>query len=126
MKKIIATQKAPKAVGPYSQAIKAGDFIFCSGQIGISPASNELVEGIENQTKQVMKNLQAVLEESKATFENVVQVQIFLKDMNDYAKVNEIYGSYFQKDPPARAAVQVASLPKDALVEIMCIAYKGK
>lgn len=124
MKKVIYTTKALKVVGPYSQAIAVDGLVFCSGQIGIDPNMNELVEGIENQTEQVLKNLQAVLEASNASFTDVVQVQIFLKDMADYTKVNEIYSSYFQKDPPARAAVQVAALPKDALIEISCIAFK--
>lgn len=116
--------KPPQVVGPYSQAIQAGKFIFCSGQIGIDPKTGKLVEGIENQTHQTLKNLQSVLEACEASFTDVVQVQIFLKSMADYTKVNEIYSSYFQKDPPARAAVQVAALPKDALIEISCIAYK--
>jgi 2-iminobutanoate/2-iminopropanoate deaminase len=124
MKKVIHTNQAPQAVGPYSQAIHAGDFIYCSGQIGIAPTTNELKEGIEKQTIQVMENLQAVLQADKARFEHVVQTQIFLKHMSDYATVNKIYATYFQKGPPARVTVQVASLPKDALVEISCIAYK--
>lgn len=123
MKKVIYTNKAPNVVGPYSQAIVAGDFVFCSGQIGLDPKTNELVKGIEKQTRQVMKNLQEVLKEAKTDFTNVVQTTIYLKSMNDYAVVNSIYASYLKKDPPARAAIEIAKLPKDALIEISCTAF---
>lgn len=122
--KPIQTDKAPKAVGPYSQAIEHGDMIFCSGQIGIDPATGTLVEGIKNQTKQVMHNLEQVLMAAGSSLQNIVKTTIFLADMNDYVEVNEIYGSYFKEAKPARSTVQVAKLPKDALIEIECIAIK--
>lgn len=121
--KQINTNKAPKAVGPYSQAIKSGEFVFCAGQIGIDPKTGELVEGTENQTKQVLENLSAVLEAEELSLKNVVKSDIFITDMSDYSKVNEIYGQYFSSDPkPARVTVAVAALPKEALIEISCIA----
>jgi 2-iminobutanoate/2-iminopropanoate deaminase len=118
------TDKAPKVVGPYSQAIMKGDMIFCSGQIGIDPQSGELVEGIENQTKQVMKNLEQVLIASGATFQQVVKTTIFITDMNNYTTVNEAYASFFSEHKPARSTVAVAALPKAALVEIEMIAIR--
>lgn len=120
--KIINTERAPKAVGPYSQAIIANGFVFCAGQIGLEPQKGNLVDGIENQTHQVIKNLQAVLEEAGSSLEHIVKTTIFLQDMNDFATVNEIYGSYFEAHKPARATIQVARLPKDALVEIEAVA----
>jgi 2-iminobutanoate/2-iminopropanoate deaminase len=120
--KSIHTDKAPKAAGPYSQAIVSGDFVFCSGQIGIDPETQTLVEGIEAQTQQALKNLKAVLEASKSDFPQVVKTTIFVADMGDYALVNEIYARYFENHKPARATVAVASLPKGALVEIEAIA----
>lgn len=123
--KYIYTKKAPKVVGPYSQAIETDDFIFCSGQIGINPEQSKLVDGIENQTHQVMKNLQNVLEESGRKFDQVVKTTIFLTDLNNYKLVNNIYGSYFSAGKlPARSTVQVAGLPAGALVEIEMIAVK--
>ncbi len=122
--KTIQTDKAPKAVGPYSQAIDQGTFIFCSGQIGIDPAQGKLVEGVENQTKQVMANLEQVLTAAESSLQKIVKTTIFLVDINDYAKVNEIYGSYFPEVKPARSTVQVANLPAGAQVEIECIATK--
>lgn len=124
MKEEIKTEKAPKAVGPYSQAIKSGDLIFCSGQIGINPIVGNLVDGgIEAQTEQVLKNLFAVLEAADLNFKNVVKTDIFITNMEDYSKVNKIYGEYFNTDPkPARVTVGVSSLPKGALIEISCIA----
>jgi 2-iminobutanoate/2-iminopropanoate deaminase len=122
MSKIVETNNAPKVVGPYSQAIVSGGFIFCSGQIGINPATGELVEGIENQTNQVVKNLQAVLVASGSDLEHVVKTTIFLKNMSDYGLVNTLYGEYFPSHKPARSTVQVASLPKDALIEIEAVA----
>lgn len=118
------TDKAPKVVGPYSQAIMKGDMIFCSGQIGIDPQSGELVEGIENQTKQVMKNLEQVLTAAGATFQQVVKTTIFITDMNNYATVNEAYALFFSEHKPARSTVAVAALPKAALVEIEMIAIR--
>src|SRR6266404_2900626 len=120
--KNIQTEKAPKAVGPYSQAIVSNGFIFCSGQIGIDPKTNELVEGLEAQTHQVLKNLTEVLKASNSSLNHVVKTTIYLADINDYAKMNEIYGQYFSDHKPARAAFAVAHLPKDALIEIEAVA----
>lgn len=124
----IKTNKAPIAVGPYSQAVAVGDFLFCSGQIGINPKTNEIVEGgVEFETEQVLKNLTAVLKEAGADLSQVVRCDIFIKDMRDYGTVNTIYGIYFSSNPkPARQTVEVSKLPKDALVEISCIAYLGE
>jgi 2-iminobutanoate/2-iminopropanoate deaminase len=122
MMKYIHTKKAPKAVGPYSQAIVVHGFIYCAGQIGIDPKTNELVDGLEKQTHQLFSNIKAVLEEAGSDLDHVVKTTIFLKDIADYAKVNELYGTYFTIHKPARSAVAVASLPKDALIEIEVIA----
>ncbi|HTK27413.1 MAG TPA: RidA family protein [Pyrinomonadaceae bacterium] len=120
---IISTEKAPGAIGPYSQAIKAGNMIFCSGQIPIDVATGEFVsEGVAEQTEQVLKNLAAVLDAAGATLNNVVKTSVFLADMNDFAAMNEVYGRYFSENKPARATVQAARLPRDARVEIECIA----
>ena len=121
----IQTEKAPKAIGPYAQAVKVdcGKMIFCSGQIPLDTKTAEMIEGdIAAQTRQVMENLREVLAAGGATFENVVRCNIFLADMNDFGIVNEVYGEYFPENPPSRATVQVARLPKDARVEIDCIA----
>jgi len=118
-KEIIITKDAPAPIGPYSQAVKAGGLLFCSGQIPIIPASGEVVSsGIEAETKQVMENIKALLTAAGKDFSHIVKTTIFLTDMNDFTKVNEIYGSYFTKDFPARETVQVARLPKDVRVEI--------
>ena len=123
MKEIISTDKAPGAIGPYSQAIKAANMIFCSGQIPIDPATGEFVsQDVSEQTEQVFKNLTAVLEAGGASLEDVVKTTVFLADMGDFAAMNEVYGRYFTSNKPARATVQAARLPKDALVEIECIA----
>jgi 2-iminobutanoate/2-iminopropanoate deaminase len=123
----VDSKDAPKAIGPYSQAIKTGNMIFCSGQIGLNPATNALTgDDITAQTNQALKNLTAVLKEAGSDISNVVKVTIYLKDMNDYARVNDIYKDYFTATKPARATVQVARLPKDALIEIDCIATTGK
>lgn len=123
MKEIISTDKAPGAIGPYSQAIKAGQMIFCSGQIPIDPATGEFVShSVAEQTDQVFKNLIAVLEAGGATLNDVVKTSVFLADMTDFAAMNEVYGKYFDQNKPARATVQAAGLPKGALVEIDCIA----
>jgi len=120
---MINTEKAPKAIGPYSQAIKFENLLFISGQIAINPQTNQLINaGIEEQTKQVMENIKAILQEAGLTFDNVIKTTIYLKDINDFAKVNEIYGSYFKEHKPARATVEVSRLPKDALIEIEVIA----
>ncbi len=122
--KYISTEKAPKAVGPYSVAIESNGMLFCSGQIGINPETNELESGIEAQTHRIMKNIEAVLAASRLSLEHVVKTTIFLIDMDDYAKVNELYGSYFPVHKPARSCVAVRSLPKGALIEIEVIAAK--
>ncbi|SIQ34928.1 RidA family protein [Halanaerobium kushneri] len=123
MKKQITSKKAPAAIGPYSQAIKFENLLFSSGQIPIDPESGEMLESdIEKQTSQVMKNLAEVLKEAGTDFDSVLKTTIFLKDLNDFSKVNEIYSSYFKDTPPARSTVEVSSLPKDSLVEIEMIA----
>jgi 2-iminobutanoate/2-iminopropanoate deaminase len=123
MKKIISTNEAPKAIGPYSQAVRSGRFLFCSGQIPLDPKSGEIVPGdITAQTRRVLDNIAAVLRAEGGTFEDVVKTTIFLTDLNDFQTVNEIYGSYFKNQPPARSTVQVAALPKGARVEIEVIA----
>ena len=122
-KKIIFTTKAPKAIGPYSQAIRTESMVYTAGQVGLNPGTGELVEGgIEAQTKQVLTNLKSVLETADSGLSFVVKTTVFLKDMNDFAKMNAIYGEFFVKDPPARSTVAVAALPKGALVEIEAIA----
>lgn len=122
--KEVFTNKAPEAIGPYSQAIVAGDFLYASGAIGINPETGEVVDGgVEEQTKQVMSNLREVLKEGGARFSDVVKFTIYLKSMDDFATVNEIYGSYLEKPYPARATVEVSRLPKDVLVEIDAVAY---
>ena len=122
-RRVIATDNAPEAIGPYSQAIQVGNMLFLAGQVGLDPAARTLVEGgIEAETRQVMDNLSAVLEAAGFSMADVVQVQVFLADLNDYAVMNAIYGSYFDDAPPGRAAVQVARLPLDARVEIMMTA----
>ncbi|MBP0012997.1 MAG: RidA family protein [Roseofilum sp. SID2] len=125
-RKVVNTQKAPAPVGPYNQAIAAsGQMLFVSGQIAIDPSTNELVhtDDVAKQTEQVMNNLKAVLAEAGASFTNAVKMTIFLKDMNDFATVNQVYSGYFDpENAPARACVEVSRLPKDVLVEIDCIA----
>ncbi len=119
----VSSADAPKAIGPYSQAVRAGQLLFASGQIALDPASGSLVQGdAAVQTRRVMDNLRAVLESAGLSFASVVRTTIFLTDMNDFASVNEIYGSYFEEPYPARATVQVARLPKDARVEIDAVA----
>jgi 2-iminobutanoate/2-iminopropanoate deaminase len=123
MKKQVVTDKAPKAIGPYSQGIIANGFVFCSGQIPIDPATNELNTGsIEDQTRQVLKNVSAVLEAAGSSLDEAVKCTVFLQDMNDFAKMNAVYGEFFKAPNPARAAVQVARLPRDVKVEIEAIA----
>ncbi|MGV1011891.1 MAG: RidA family protein [Flavobacterium sp.] len=126
MKKIIITDKAPAPIGPYNQAVLVGNTLYTSGQIALDPKSMELVlDSIEAETTQVMQNMKAVLEAAGMTFENVVKSTIFIMDMNDFAKINSIYGSYFdEKTAPARETVQVAGLPKGVNVEISMIAVK--
>ena len=124
MKKIIFTENAPAPIGPYSQAVLKGNTLYTSGQIAINPATGELVTAtIETETEQVMQNMKAVLEASGMTFENVVKTTIFITDMNDFGKINTVYGSYFdEKTAPSRETVQVACLPKNVNVEISMIA----
>ena len=122
-KQIINTTKAPSPIGPYNQCVKAGDLLFISGQIPVNPANNEIVSGdIVSETRQVMKNLEAILAEAKLTFEHVVKTTIFLSDMTFFGAVNEVYGSYFNGDYPARETVAVKTLPKNVNVEISMIA----
>lgn len=123
-KEIVKTEKAPAAIGPYSQAVKYGNLVFTSGALGIDPGTGTFVEGgIQAQTKQCLENLKAILEASGSCMENVLKATVFIKDMNDFPKVNEIYGQYFTKEQPGRSCVEVARLPKDALVEIEVVAY---
>ena len=123
MKEIVATENAPGAIGPYSQAVKAGGMVFCSGQIPIDAATGEFVSAdVAEQTEQVLKNLSAVLKAAGSDLNNVVKTTVFLSDMNDFAAMNEIYAKYFSENKPARATVQAARLPRDARVEIDCIA----
>ena len=122
-KKVIQTEKAPKTIGPYSQAIQAGNFLFLSGQIPIDPKTGELVKGdIRQQTKQVLENLKAIVESEKLEMKDVVKVTIFLKDIGNFNEVNEVYATYFPSSPPARSTVQVAKLPRDSEIEIEAIA----
>ena len=122
-KQIIKTGKAPAPIGPYSQAVKAGEFLFLSGQVAIDPATNEVLSGtVPEETHRVMKNLEAILHAAHLTFEHVVKTTIFLSDMNLFAEVNEVYGSYFKGDYPARETVAVKGLPKGVQVEISMIA----
>jgi len=123
MKKIISTDLAPKAIGPYSQAVVANGFAFLSGQVPIDPTINKLIEGdITAQTARVMENLKGLLEACGSSFAEVVKTTVFLKDMADFAAMNEVYGRYFSENPPARATVEAARLPRDVRVEIECIA----
>jgi 2-iminobutanoate/2-iminopropanoate deaminase len=121
-RKVISTSQAPAAIGPYSQAIKAGKFLFASGQLGLDPATGNLVEGIEGQTRQALANLQAVLAEAGTSVGNVVKTTIFLADLSNFATVNGLYAEVFAHEPPARSTVQVAALPKGGLVEIEVVA----
>src|ERR1700730_8210703 len=123
MKKIISTSEAPAAVGPYSQAVRAGSTIYCAGQIPLDPKSGQIVSGgIDVQTRRVLDNVTAVLKAEGLTFDHIVKTTIFLTDLGDFQTVNEIYGSYFKQQPPARSTVQVAGLPKGAKIEIEVIA----
>jgi 2-iminobutanoate/2-iminopropanoate deaminase len=121
----ISTGGAPAAIGPYSQAIAMDGLLFCSGQMGLDPASGDLVEGVEAQAERAMLNLRGVLDAAGATFEDVVKTTIFLADIGDFAVVNAVYGRFMPDPPPARSTVQVAALPKGGLVEIEAIARRG-
>ena len=123
-KQIIQTTEAPQAIGPYSQAVRVGQFVFLSGQIPLDPASGNIVEGdITVQTRRVMENLGAVLRAAGASFSDVVKTTIFLADLGHFSKMNEVYGAYFTSEPPARATVQVGALPRSVLIEIDMIAH---
>lgn len=128
MIKKIESKNAPKAIGPYSQAIKAGNFIFVSGQIPLNPKTNELVENeINAQTKRVLDNIKAILKEAGASLEHVVKVEIFLQNLDDFAEINKVYSEYFAKEPlPARYCVEVSKIPKGALIEMACTAFLPK
>lgn len=126
MKKTVKTDKAPAAIGPYSQAVWAGDFLFVSGQICLDPETGELAgTDAATQAEQVLKNVGAILESQQLGFQDVVKATVFAKNMEDFAAVNEVYGRFFTSDFPARAFVEVARLPKDVLVEIEVVAYRG-
>ncbi|MEA4872523.1 MAG: RidA family protein [Synergistaceae bacterium] len=123
MKEIISTDKAPAAIGPYSQGVKAGGFLFLSGQIALNPQTMTVVEGdAAAQTEQAMKNMKGALESQGLDYSDVVKTTVFIKDMNEFGRINEVYGKFFAKDAPARSCVEVARLPKDVLVEIEAIA----
>lgn len=125
LKKVIATDQAPKAIGPYSQAILVDGTLYLAGQIALDPSSGKLVEGgIEVQTRRVMQNLNAVLDAAGYRFDNVVQTQVFLSNLNHYKAMNSVYATYFDERPPARAVVEAARIPRDALVEIMMVAQR--
>ncbi|MEQ8196652.1 MAG: RidA family protein [Clostridiaceae bacterium] len=123
-KEIISTSNAPGAIGPYSQGVKIGDLIYTSGQIPLNPKTGEMVEGIQSQTKQSLENCKAIIEAAGSSLENVFKTTVFLSDMNDFSEMNAVYAEYFKENPPARSAVQVARLPKDAKIEIEMIAVK--
>ena len=123
-KKQISTTNAPGAIGPYSQAIAAGNWVYTSGQLGMNPETGDLAEGVQEQARQALNNVKAILEEAGASLEHVVKTTVFLKDMNDFAAVNEVYSTFFTEPYPARSAVEVARLPKDGLVEIEAVARK--
>ena len=125
MKKVISTDKAPAAVGPYSQAIKAGNFLFCSGQIPVDPSTGQFVEGgVEQQAEQVLRNVKAVLEGAGYSLSDVIKATVFAVNMADFAAVNGVYAKFFEKEPPARSFVEVGALPKGALVEVEVVAWK--
>lgn len=125
MRDVIATEHAPKAIGPYSQAIRANGFIFLSGQTPIDPATQQLISGsVAEQTERVMRNLEAVLKQAGSSMSKVVRCGVFLKDMNDFTAMNEVYGKFFPTNPPARTTIQAARLPKDCQVEIDAIALE--
>jgi 2-iminobutanoate/2-iminopropanoate deaminase len=123
-KSVVLTEKAPQPIGPYSQAVRAGDFLFCSGQIPLDASSGQVASSdVTEQAKKVMENLGSVLTAAGCSWDSVVKSTIFLKSMNDFSKVNEVYGAYFKSTPPARSTIEVSRLPKDVLVEIEVVAY---
>jgi len=121
--KAINSSKAPAAIGPYSHSVLAGNLLFVSGQLPINPENGEMPQDVQQQARQSLENCKAIVEEAGATFNDVVKATIFIKDMNQFGKINEVYGEYFNEHKPARACVEVARLPKDALVEIEMIVY---
>jgi 2-iminobutanoate/2-iminopropanoate deaminase len=122
-KRIVRTEQAPQAIGPYSQAVVGGGFVYVAGQLALDPRTGQLVPGdVRIQTKRVMENIKAILEGAGSTLDRVVKTTVFLRDLNDFGAMNEIYGSYFQEDPPARSTFQVAKLPRDGAVEIEAVA----
>ncbi len=126
MRKVIATENAPSAVGPYSQAVSAGDYLFIAGQLGIDPAAGKLVDGgVEKQTEQALDNIEAILKAAGAGIDTIVKTTVLLQHMGDFAVMNGVYGDRFKNDPPARAAFEVAKLPLGGLVEIEAVAYLG-
>ncbi len=125
MKKAISTEKAPAAIGPYSQAIEVGEMIYTSGVIPVNPESGEIPQGVQEQTRQVFKNMTALLSAAGSSMESVVKTTVFIKDMNDFGAINEIYAEYFPGIFPARSCVEVARLPKDVLLEVEAIAVKN-
>jgi 2-iminobutanoate/2-iminopropanoate deaminase len=125
MRDIVATNEAPKAIGPYSQAVKANGFVFVSGQVAFDPATGQIIEGdVAAQTERVLKNISAILQAAGSGMEKVVRAGVFLKNMNDFARMNDVYGKFWTEAPPARTTVEVARLPKDVLVEIDAIALQ--
>ncbi|WP_339060698.1 RidA family protein [Tepidibacillus marianensis] len=120
--KIVSTKGAPQAIGPYSQAVEVNELLFTSGQIPLTPSGELIVGGIREQTEQVFKNIQGILAEKKLTLQDVVKVTVFMKDLNEFAEMNEVYAQFFDQHKPARSTVEVAKLPKDAKIEIECIA----
>jgi len=123
-KSVVATEKAPKAIGPYSQAIVHGGLIYCSGQIPLDPATGQIVEGdAGTQTVRVLENLKAVLEEAGSSLDRVLKMTVFLRDLSEFGAVNDVFSRYFHTNPPARATVEVSKLPRDARVEIDCVGY---
>lgn len=124
MKEIISTTNAPGAVGPYSQAVRVGDFVFTSGQLGLDPQTKQLVEGVQAQTRQALTNLKAILESQGLSLDHVVKTTVFLQNMGDFAAMNEVYATFFPSNPPARSTVEVAKLPLGGLVEVEAIAHE--
>ena len=124
MKKVISTEKAPAAIGPYSQAIEANGFVFASGQIPVDPATGEVAQGIEAQATQVMENMKNLLEAAGSSLSQVVKTTVFIRSMDDFGTINAIYARYFEKDCPARSCVEISRLPKDVLIEMEAIAVK--
>ena len=122
---VIFTDKAPRAIGPYSQGIRVGDMVFTSGQLPINPVSGELESEIKTATRQSLENVKHILESAGTSMDRVIKVTVFLQDMNDFAVMNEIYTDYFPRNPPARSVIQVARLPKDAIIEIEAVAFKA-